>query len=62
MMKQCFHLFINKEVALTSGFDCCFCGNTAMVNNGADAPEKMRSVNLKACQWPEVNKYFFCGM
>jgi len=47
-LKQYFNLFINKKVVLTAIFDCCFSGNLAMANKGADVSEKIRSVDLKA--------------
>ncbi len=47
-LKQYFNLFIDKKVILTVIFDCCFSGNLAMANKGADVSEKIRSVDLKA--------------
>jgi len=47
-LKQYFNLFISKKVILTAIFDCCFSGNLAMTNKGADVSEKIRSVDLKA--------------
>jgi hypothetical protein len=46
-LKKYFNLFVDKKIILTSIFDCCFSGNLAMANRGADLSEKVKSVDLQ---------------